>query len=135
MDITISLNDTIDSDEVFALYKANNWSAANKPETLLKALRNSHSLVTARESGKLIGIGNAISDNYLVVYYPHMLVHPQHHRKGVGKKMMNALKEKYNGFHQQMLTADSEAIEFYKSMGFEKAGNTEAMWVYKGKEH
>jgi len=34
-----------------------------------------------------------------------------------------------------MLTADSEAIEFYKSVGFVKAGNTEAMWVYDGNEH
>lgn len=135
MEITISLTDTIDSDEVVALYKANNWSAASKPQKLLNALRNSHSLVTARLSGKLVGIANAISDSYLVVYYPHMLVHPQYQRKGIGKKMMIVLKEKYAGFHQQMLTADSEAIEFYKSMGFEKAGNTESMWIYDGKEH
>lgn len=135
MEITISLTDKIENDEVIILYKANNWSAASKPQKLLSALRNSHSLVTARESGKLIGLGNAISDNYLVVYYPHMLVHPQHHRQGIGKIMMNVLKERYTGFHQQMLTADSEAIEFYKSMGFEKAGNTEAMWVYEGNEH
>jgi len=135
MEVIISLTDKIESDEVIALYKANNWSAANKPQKLLNALRNSHSLVTARTSGKLIGLGNAISDDYLVVYYPHMLVHPQYQRKGIGKKMMNILKEKYTGFHQQMLTADSQAIEFYKSMGFEKAGNTEAMWVYEGSEH
>jgi len=135
MDITISLTDTIESSEVIALYKANNWSAASKPHELLNALRNSHSLVTARASEKLIGLGNAISDNYLVVYYPHMLVHPEYQRKGIGKKMMNVLKEKYEGFHQQMLTADSEAIEFYKALGFEKAGITEAMWVYEGNEH
>ena len=135
MEITISLTDKIESDEVIALYKANNWSAANKPQKLINALHNSHSLVTARYSGKLIGLGNAISDNYLVVYYPHMLVHPKYQRKGVGMKMMNVLKEKYNGFHQQMLTADSATIEFYKSVGFEKAGETEAMWVYEGNEH
>jgi len=135
MEVIISLTDKIESDEVVALYKANNWSAANKPQKLLNALRNSHSLVTARASGKLIGLGNAISDNYLVVYYPHMLVHPQYQRKGIGKKMMDVLKEEYTGFHQQMLTADSQAIKFYKSMGFEKAGNTEAMWVYEGSEH
>ena len=135
MEVIISLTDKIESDEVIALYKANNWSAANKPQKLLNALRNSHSLVTARASGKLIGLGNAISDNYLVVYYPHMLVHPQYQRKGIGKKMMDVLKEEYTGFHQQMLTADSQAIKFYKSMGFEKAGNTEAMWVYEGSEH
>lgn len=135
MEITIDLDDEIDSDEVVSLYKANNWSAAKKPKKLLNALRNSHSLVTARCSGQLVGIGNAISDNYLVVYYPHMLVHPQYQRKGIGKKMINVLKEKYAGFHQQILMADSEAIEFYKCLGFEKAGNTESMWIYQGNEH
>ena len=135
MEITISLSDSIERNEVLELYKTNNWSAANKPQSLLLALNNSHSLVTAREATKLVGIGNAISDNYLVVYYPHMLVHPKHQRKGIGTKMMKALQSKYSGFHQQMLTADSGAIEFYKSLGFEKAGNTESMWVYEGNEH
>jgi ribosomal protein S18 acetylase RimI-like enzyme len=32
-------------------------------------------------------------------------------------------------------TADSKAIEFYKKIGFERAGNTEPMWIYSGKEH
>ena len=132
MEISISTTDIIESNEVVKIYTANNWSAANKPDQLLNALRNSDTLVTARASGKLIGIGNAISDGYLVVYYPHMLVHPEHQRKGIGKKMMEALKEKYNSFHQQMLTADNDAIEFYKAMGFKKAGNTVSMWVYEG---
>jgi len=135
MEISISTTDIIESDEVVKIYTANNWSAANKPDQLLNALRNSDTLVTARASGRLIGIGNAISDGYLVVYYPHMLVHPEHQRKGIGKKMMEALKEKYNSFHQQMLTADNDAIEFYKAMGFKKAGNTVSMWVYEGNEH
>lgn len=105
------------------------------PKTLMAALRNSHSLVTARISGSLVGIGNAISDGHLVVYYPHMLVHPKYHYNGIGRKMMEAMQRKYSGFHQQMLTADSEAIEFYKALGFVKAGNTESMWIYAGKEH
>lgn len=34
-----------------------------------------------------------------------------------------------------MLTADGKAIEFYKSVGFIRAGKTEPMWVYAGTEH
>lgn len=48
---------------------------------------------------------------------------------------MEVLLSVYNDFHQQMLTADGTAIEFYKQMGFERAGNTEPMWIYSGKEH
>lgn len=34
-----------------------------------------------------------------------------------------------------MLTADGEAVEFYKALGFERAGNTSPMWIYAGAEH
>jgi hypothetical protein len=70
MPVEISLNDAINTKEVVDLYKANQWSSAEKPNELLAALRNSHSLVTARMAGKLMGIGNAISDGHLVVRGP-----------------------------------------------------------------
>ncbi len=135
MDIQIEINGSIEEVEVIELYKANKWSSAEKPEKLLPALRNSHSLVTARISGVLVGLANAISDGYLVVYYPHLLVHPEYQRRGIGRKMVMALNSIYGNFHQQMLTADGEAIQFYKSVGFVRAGNTEPMWVYAGTEH
>lgn len=135
MKTIVSVTDRIDREEVLELYSANNWSAADKPDQLLSALNNSHSLVTARIKGKLVGLGNAISDGHLVVYYPHMLVLPDYQRTGIGSLMMNALINKYSGFHQQMLTADKKAVEFYKSLGFVKAGDTESMWIYQGNEH
>jgi GNAT superfamily N-acetyltransferase len=135
MNIEVSFDKDINEDEVIDLYKANEWSSADKPVELIAALTNSHSLVTAKFNGKLIGLGNAISDGHLVVYYPHMLVHPDYQGKGVGRKMMEAFQSIYGDFHQQMLTADGEAIDFYKTLGFVRAGKTEPMWVYSGTEH
>ncbi|MES9832062.1 MAG: GNAT family N-acetyltransferase [Candidatus Thiodiazotropha sp. DIVDIV] len=135
MDVKIQINDKIVEKEVVDLYRANEWSSAEKPKPLLLALQNSHTLVTARLDGQLVGIGNAISDGHLVVYYPHMLVHPTYQGKGIGHKMMQAMQSIYKGFHQQMLTADINAIEFYKTVGFELAGNTQSMWIYDGKDH
>ena len=135
MELKLSLEDNFESDEVIELYKANGWSSAEKPEKLIPALKNSDALVTARISGKLVGIGNAISDGSLVVYYPHMLVHPEHKGKGIGRSMMELLQKRYESFHQQMLTADFDAVEFYKSLGFERAGKTVPMWIYAGNEH
>ena len=135
MQVDISLSDSVQEGEVLCLYRANQWSSAEKPTQLMAALRGSHSLVTARVSGELVGLGNAISDGHLVVYFPHMLVLPRLHGKGVGRKMMQAFLEKYSGFHQLMLTADGGGVEFYKALGFERAGKTEPMWVYAGTEH
>ena len=135
MEFEISIEDNVETGEVIELYKANGWSSAKKPEKLIPALKNSDALVTARISGKLVGIGNAISDGSLVVYYPHMLVHPEHKGKGIGRSMMALLQKRYESFHQQMLTADLEAVEFYTSLGFERAGKTVPMWIYAGNEH
>jgi len=135
MNIAVSLADQLETDEVIRLYRANGWSSAEKPAQLMAALRNSHALVTARIEGELVGLGNAISDGHLVVYFPHMLVHPAQQGKGVGRLMMQALLARYAGFHQMMLTADGAAIDFYKALGFERAGKTEPMWIYAGSEH
>ena len=135
MELELSLEDDIETDEIIALYKANGWSSAEKPEKLIPALNNSDALVTARISGKLVGIGNAISDGSLVVYYPHMLVNPNYKGKGIGRAMIKLLQRKYASFHQQMLTADVDAVGFYKSLGFYRAGKTVPMWIYDGNEH
>jgi len=135
MNITISDRRVIHPDDIIHLYKANNWSSADKPLELCNALSNSHSLISAWDNDKLVGIGNAISDGYLVVYYPHLLVLPDYQGKGIGSMIMKNLQEKYMHFHMQMLTADGKAIDFYKKMGFVRAGQTEPMWIYGGNEH
>ncbi|ULT25057.1 GNAT family N-acetyltransferase [Sphingobacterium sp. E70] len=135
MDIKLSVNRDLNANDILQLYQANKWSAAEKPELLMKALLNSHSLVTAWDGTTLVGLGNAISDGYLVVYYPHLLVHPSYQGKGVGRLIMDKMQEIYKDFHMQMLTADGKAIDFYKKNGFERAGQTEPMWIYSGGDH
>ena len=135
MQITLSETRDLNIDQVVALYKANAWSAAEKPQELFNALLHSHTLISAWDNDKLVGIGNAISDGYLVVYYPHLLVHPDYQGKGIGHQIVAKMQEKYAGFHMQMLTADGKAIDFYKKNGFERAGQTEPMWMYNGDEH
>ncbi|WP_341663783.1 GNAT family N-acetyltransferase [Vibrio sp.] len=69
------------------------------------------------------------------MYFPHLLVHPKYQGLGIGRKIMQVMQTKYQGFHQQMLTSDIEAVEFYKALGFERAGKTEPMWIYAGDDH
>ena len=135
MFIEIRETKEIELNDITSLYKANNWSSANKPELLYQALMNSHTLITAWEGDKLVGLGNAISDGHLVVYYPHLLVHPDYQGQGIGKMIFTRIQKKYVDFHMQILVADGKAIDFYKKMGFERAGNTEPMWIYQGNEH
>ena len=134
---TISYSDTrnISLEAIRELYVANDWSAAKKPTALRNGLLNSHSLWTAWDGDRLIGLSNAISDGHLVVYYPHLLVHPAYQRRGIGSALMSRLMSMYEGFHQHILVADGEAIHFYSKLGFERAGKTQSMWIYSGDDH
>jgi GNAT superfamily N-acetyltransferase len=121
--------------EVLKLYRSVQWSAAKKPTRLLQALQQSHSVVSAWVNGSLVGLGNAISDGSMVVYYPHLLVSPNFQRLGIGREIMERLMSRYRGFHQHMLVADAKAVSFYRGRGFVRAGRTTPMWIFKGTEH
>jgi GNAT superfamily N-acetyltransferase len=125
----------IPKDQIVALYESLQWSSAKKSDLLLKALKHSHTVVTAWDGEKLVGLGNAISDGYLVVYYPHLAVHPEYQGKGIGTEIIKRMKKKYQGFHQQSLIADGRAVEFYKKCGFVEAGRCQALWIYQGNDH
>jgi len=121
--------------EVLRLYRSVQWSAARKPDRLMRALKSSHSVVTAWVKGSLVGLGNALSDGSLVVYYPHMLVLPEFQGRGIGRELMRRLMKRYRGFHQHILIAEAQAISFYRKCGFKRAGKTDPMWVFRGREH
>ncbi|WP_367331396.1 GNAT family N-acetyltransferase [Sphingobacterium multivorum] len=44
------------------------------------------------------------------------LVLPSYQGKGIWRLIMDKMQEIYKGFHMQMLTADGNAIDFYKRM-------------------
>jgi len=135
MIIAIKETKDVKQDDIIAIYKANHWSSAEKPDQLFQALINSHSFISAWHNEKLVGLGNALSDGFLVVYYPHLIIHPDYQGQGIGKRILNKLQEKYGDFHQQILVADGKAIDFYERCGFEPAGETKSMWIYKGNDH
>ena len=133
--ITYSETRDIPREQIVRLYYENNWSSAEKPRRLQNALVNSHGLVSAWAGDDLVGIGNALTDGYLVVYYPHLLVLPEYQGQGIGSEIVKRLMKRYNGFHQHIFVADGKAVTFYERCGFKQAGTTIPMWIYEGNDH
>ena len=122
-------------DQVLALYRALHWSSADKPDLLMRALAHSHSVVTAWDGDRLVGLGNALSDGFLVVYYSHLCVHPDYQGRGIGRAIVERLQARYRGFHQQTVLADGKAVGFYERLGFVQPGGCQALWIYEGRDH
>lgn len=134
-EIIYRTNTPLPPDSVIALFQSANWSSAQKPDRLLKALHHSHTVVTAWDDNIMVGLGSAISDGFMVAYFPYLVVLPKYQRQGIGTEIVARLLEQYAGFHQLALIADGKAIDFYKHLGFEPAGGCKALWIYDGQEH
>lgn len=117
-------------DQVLNLYSQCEWSSAEKPDALLCALSNSQTVVSAWHQNSLIGLGNALSDQALVVYYAHLLVLPSYQNMGVGREIMKRLQSRYVDFHQQILLAIDSAAPFYEKLGFKHSQGVRPMWIY-----
>lgn len=117
-------------EQVIHLYSQCRWSSAQKPDALLCALSNSETVISAWHQNVLIGLGNAISDKALTVYYPHLLVLPSYQNMGIGRKIMKRLQAPYIDFHQQILLAINYAVPFYEKLGFRHSQGVKAMWLY-----
>jgi len=135
MNVTYKYDKNLPEDQVIALYSSLKWAATSRPKELLNALANSHAVVSAWDGNKLVALGNALSDGFLVVYYPHLLVLPEYQGKGIGRRIVSILQAKYSNLHQQILVADEKALGFYKNCGFRKAGSCTPLWIYDGQEH
>lgn len=117
-------------EQVIHLYSQCKWSSAKKPDALLLALSNSETVISAWHQNVLIGLGNAISDKALTVYYPHLLVLPSYQNLGIGREIMKRLRAPYIDFHQQILLAINYAVPFYEKLGFRHSQGVKAMWIY-----
>lgn len=132
--VTYRDSKSVPRESVLELYRAVGWSSAEKPDQLHQGLQNSHALITAWDGERLVGLANAISDGYLVVYYPHVVVHPDYQRRGIGRELMARLMQRYEGFHQHSVLADNNAVSFYERCGFERSV-CPGMWIYDGDDH
>ncbi|WP_320006117.1 GNAT family N-acetyltransferase [Maridesulfovibrio sp.] len=88
-----------------------------EPEKLARAAKNSALVCFAKDGDKFVGFARAISDlEYQAAIYD-LCILPDYQSKGVGKMIMNALKEKL-GPLSIILYAVPGKEGFYKKLGF-----------------
>ena len=80
------------------LFQSVQWASADYPNKLVKAMQAYETVISAWDNGQLIGLVSAMDDSVMTAYVHYVLVRPEYQGKGVGRKMMEMLKEHYANY-------------------------------------
>jgi ribosomal protein S18 acetylase RimI-like enzyme len=114
-------------EQIIELYNSVNWTAyTENPVKLKEALLNSSYVVYAIQDKKLVGLARSISDGVSIHYLQDILVHPDFHKQGIGRKLLENCLENFKEVRTHMILTDDEEkqIKFYESLGYTNTKNT-----------
>ena len=103
-----------------------------KPEDLKVAFSNSMYKCFLFENGVLIGAGRGLADGVDCSYLCDVAVHPDFQGRGLGKAIIEKLKEMSAGHRKIILYANPGKEGFYKKLGFMRMRT--AMAIFKDRE-
>ncbi|MBQ3566713.1 MAG: GNAT family N-acetyltransferase [Oscillospiraceae bacterium] len=78
---------------------------------------------------KLVGLICAMDDGIMTAYVHYLLIRPEYQHMGIGKKLVEMMKEAYKDYLRVVLVAYNEELGFYESCGFEKAKDSSPMFI------
>lgn len=120
MSITYTDARNYTSKDLQDLFRSVGWLSGNYPERLKKALDNSETIFAAWDGEKLVGLVNAIDDSELTAYVHYLCVNPEYQGRGIGKYLLQRIKEKYKDYLYIILIAENEELtKYYSQNGFE----------------
>ena len=129
MDIIYQDIHDFDKQELQELFLSVEWSSAHFPDKLVEAMKHFETVYTAWDDNKLIGLICAMDDGIMTAYVHYLLVRPEYHHLGIGKRLVEMVKEHYADYLRIVLVAYNEELDFYTSCGFKKAEDASAMFI------
>lgn len=115
--------------ELQELFLSVEWSSGHYPDKLVVAMKNFKIVYTAWDDDKLIGLICAMDDGIMTAYIHYLLVNPDYHKLGIGKKLVEKMKEKYKEYLRIVIVAYNDEVGFYEACGFKKADNASPMFI------
>lgn len=107
-------------EQIKNLYLDNQWYAyTNDEDRLFNGILNSSDCIGAYRDNELVGLVRTVSDGETICYIQDILVLRNYHRQGIGKSLMNIIKDKYKHVRQIVLMTENteNTKEFYRNVG------------------
>lgn len=119
LDIVYKNEKEISLPDLEALFQSVGWLSADYPNRLGRAIRQSATVITAWDSGRLVGLINALDDGELTAYIHYLLVHPDYQQQGIGTQLLNRMKSFYETYLYIIIIAENKPlVPFYLRAGF-----------------
>lgn len=129
MEITYKNIHDFKQSDLQELFLSVDWSSGHYPEKLVIAMKNFETVYTAWDKDKLVGLICAMDDGVMTAYIHYLLVNPNYQDMGIGKKLVEKMKDRYKDYLRIVIVAYNEEIGFYESCGFEKADGASPMFI------
>ncbi|WP_226087741.1 GNAT family N-acetyltransferase [Mesobacillus sp. S13] len=99
------------------------WPTPPSPETHLKLLKNSSTVVLAidKDTDRVVGFITAVSDGVLSAYIPFLEVLPEYKNRGIGKELVHRMMAELAEIYMIDLCCDDDLVPYYKKFGMIKA--------------
>lgn len=107
--------------ELEDLFLSVEWSSGKFPEKLVIAMKNFKTVFSAYDDNKLVGMICVMDDGIMNAYIHYLLVNPKYQKLGIGKKLVEMVKEKYKDYLRLAVIGYYKAEGFYKALGFTKS--------------
>lgn len=105
-------------DDLKDLFLSVNWSSGNYSNRLVKAMKNSSTVISAWDADKLVGLINALDDGELTAYVHYLLVNPYYQGRKIGENLVNKMKNNYELYLYFILISETkDTIGFYEKCG------------------
>jgi GNAT superfamily N-acetyltransferase len=120
--ITYRSGNDIDLGAMIDLYIASTLGQrrpVNEPERMAEMLKHANIVITAWDSGLLVGISRSLSDFSFVTYLSDLAVRASHQRAGIGKELIRRTQEAGGPNAKIILLAAPAAAEYYGRIGFD----------------
>ena len=116
-------------EELERLFLSVDWSSGHFPEKLVAAMRNYKAVYSAWDGDKLVGLISVMDDEIMNAYVHYLLVDPDYHGAGIGKELVERVKEYYKDYMRICVIAYDTAVKFYEHCGFEISEGASPMCI------
>ncbi|MFT2140354.1 GNAT family N-acetyltransferase [Mammaliicoccus sp. P-M59] len=123
------------NEDLQKLYLSVGWDVYVKNnEDMTVLLKNACYFVTVWNHDQLVGLTRVISDDHSIAYVQDILIDPDYQGNGIGSKLLNMIKERFNHVRQVVLMTDTseKTINFYEKnelLSLDKYGCTAFMKI------